>query len=95
MPAYVIANITVSDPVRYEEYKKLAGPSVAGYDGKYLVRGGTAEVLEGGWMPNRVVVLEFPSVERAREWWNSNEYAAAIGIRHASAESEMIMVEGY
>lgn len=95
MPAYVIANIAVTDPVQYEDYKRLAGPSVTAYEGKYLVRGGTAEILEGGWTPNRVVVLEFPSIERAREWWNSSEYAAAIGIRHASAESELILVEGY
>ncbi len=95
MPAYVIANIEVTDPTRYEEYKKLAGPSVAAYDGRYLVRGGAAEVLEGGWTPKRVVVLEFPSLERAKEWWNSESYASAIGIRHASARSEMILVEGY
>ena len=95
MPAYVIANIAVTDPVQYEDYKKLAGPSVAAYDGKYLVRGGTAEILEGDWRPNRVVVLEFPSMERAKEWWNSDSYGAAIGIRHASADSEMILVEGY
>jgi uncharacterized protein (DUF1330 family) len=95
MPAYVIANISVTDPVQYEDYKKLAGPSVAAYDGKYLVRGGTAEVLEGAWTPNRIVVLEFPSIERAKEWWNSSEYAAAIGIRHVSAESDLILVEGY
>ncbi|MGD8727330.1 MAG: DUF1330 domain-containing protein [Gemmatimonadales bacterium] len=95
MPAYVIANIDVTDPVRYEDYKQLAGPSVEAYDGKYLIRGGAAEVLEGNWSPKRVVVLEFPSLERAREWWNSESYAAAIGIRHAAATSEMILVEGY
>jgi len=95
MPAYVIANIEVTDPATYEEYKKLAGPSVVAYDGKYLVRGGAAEVLEGGWTPKRVVVLEFPSLERAKEWWNSESYAAAIGIRHAAARSELVLVEGY
>jgi uncharacterized protein (DUF1330 family) len=95
MPAYVIANIEVTDPGQYEEYKKLAGPSVAEYDGRYLVRGGAAEILEGEWTPNRLVVLEFPSLERAREWWNSESYAAAIGIRHSAARSDILLVEGY
>ena len=95
MPAYVIANIEVTDPEQYEEYKRLAGPSVAEYDGRYLVRGGAAEVLEGEWEPKRVVVLEFPSLEREREWWNSASYAAAIGIRHAAARSQLILVGGY
>lgn len=94
MPAYMIADIHVTDPVRYEEYKRLAAPSVAVYGGRYLVRGGPAEKLEGAGKISRVVVLEFPSMERARAWWSSPEYAPAKAIRHGCATAEMLLVEG-
>lgn len=94
MPAYVIVDIEITDPVQYEEYKQLAAPTVAQYDGRYVVRGGAAQTLEGRWTPGRLVVLEFPSVERATEWWESDEYAPAKAMRHASANSQMILVEG-
>ena len=94
MAAYVIADIEVSDAARYEEYKKLAAPTVAAYGGKYIVRGGPAEALEGLWSPGRIVVLEFASAERAREWWTSDVYNAVKGIRHSSAKSKLILVEG-
>jgi uncharacterized protein (DUF1330 family) len=94
MPAYIIVDIEITDPVQYERYKQLAAPTVGQYDGRYVVRGGAVEALEGGWEPGRLVVLEFPSVERAREWWESDEYAPAKAMRHASATSEMILVEG-
>jgi uncharacterized protein (DUF1330 family) len=94
MPAYVIVNIDVTDPVRYEDYKRQAGPTVAAFGGKYVVRGGSAEVLEGSWVPRRIVVLEFPSMARARAWVNSPEYAPARQLRQATAVSDMILVEG-
>ena len=94
MPAYVIVDIDVHDSVRYEEYKKLAAPTVALYGGKYIVRGGKTETVEGDWSPKRLVVLEFPTVERAKAWLNSPEYAPAREIRHATATSQMIIVEG-
>lgn len=94
MAAYVIVDIKVTDPVRYEEYKKLAAPAVAAYGGRYLVRGGEVSILEGDWMPHRFVVLEFESVEQARRWWNSTEYSAAKGIRQQTARTHMIVVEG-
>ncbi len=94
MAAYVIVDIQVTDPVRYEEYKQLAAPTVAAFGGKYVVRGGAADTLEGDWVPGRVVVLEFPTAARAREWWASEEYRRAKQLRHASAETEMILVEG-
>jgi uncharacterized protein (DUF1330 family) len=65
MPAYVIVNITVHDPARYEEYKRLAGPTVPAYGGRYVARGGPVEVREGAWTPARLVILEFPDLERA------------------------------
>jgi uncharacterized protein (DUF1330 family) len=94
MSAYIIVDIEITDPVQYETYKQLAAPTVAQYDGRYVVRGGAVDTLEGGWKPGRLVVLEFPTVQRAREWWESEEYAPAKAMRHASANSEMILVEG-
>ena len=94
MSAYIIVDIEVTDQVQYEEYKKLAAATVAAYDGKYIVRGGAAEGLEGDWTPKRVVVLEFPTLDRAKEWWASEDYAPAKAMRHASATSNMIVVEG-
>lgn len=94
MAAYVIVDIEVTEPVRYEEYKKMAAPTVSAYGGRYIVRGGTAETLEGSWVPGRLVVLEFPTAERAREWWASDVYQPARELRQASAKTEMILVEG-
>ncbi len=94
MSAYVIVDIEVTDPAGYEDYKKLAAPAVAAYDGKYIARGGKTETLEGNWAPTRLVILEFPSVERAKQWLNSPEYSAARQLRHKYARSQMIVVEG-
>lgn len=94
MTAYVVVQIEVRDPDTYEHYKTLAPPSIAAHGGRYLVRGGKVEVLEGGWSPKRLVVLEFPSAERARAWWSCTEYAEPKAMRHASADTQMILVEG-
>lgn len=94
MPAYVIVDVEIRDPSRYEEYKTLAAPTVGEYGGRYVVRGGRAEVLEGTRAPGRVVVLEFPTVERALEWWSSEEYGPAKALRNEIAATEMILVEG-
>lgn len=94
MPAYVIVDVNVTDPTKYEEYKKLAAPTVGAYGGKYIVRGGKAQRLEGSWMPGRLVILEFPSMERAKEWHESSEYGPARKIRDAAAITNMIVVEG-
>jgi uncharacterized protein (DUF1330 family) len=94
MPAYLISQITVRDPATYERYKELAPPSIAIYGGRYVVRGGATETLEGSWRPTRLVILEFPSVERARAWWDSPEYAAAKALRQACADTEMLLVDG-
>ena len=94
MPAYVIADIDVQDAVKFEEYKKLSGPSGAPFGAKYLVRGGKVEGLEGSWMPKRFVVIEFPSLEQARAWWNSPAYTAARNIRQTCSKSNFILVEG-
>ncbi|HEY2067159.1 MAG TPA: DUF1330 domain-containing protein [Gemmatimonadaceae bacterium] len=94
MPAFVIVDITVKDPATYDEYKRLAPPSIAQYGGRYVVRGGNTTVLEGDWHPTRVVLLEFPTVDRARQWWSSPEYAAAKALRKQCAATDMLLVEG-
>ena len=94
MPAYVAVQVTIHDPATYERYKELAPPSIIAYGGRYIARGGKVETLEGGWRPSRFVLLEFPSMERARAWWSSPEYAEAKRLRQASASTEMILVEG-
>jgi uncharacterized protein (DUF1330 family) len=94
MAAFVIVDIAVTDPLRYEEYRRLATPTVAEHGGRFLVRGGRTETLEGSWRPRRFVVLEFPSAAAARAWWSSPGYAAAKGLRQASARTQMILVEG-
>jgi uncharacterized protein (DUF1330 family) len=94
MPAYVIVDIEVTDPVTYEDYKKLAGPTVTEHGGKYIVRGGKVETLEGDWKPSRLVVLEFPTAAAAKAWLNSDSYRPARAMRHAAARSRMIVAEG-
>jgi uncharacterized protein (DUF1330 family) len=94
MTAYVIVEVEVTDPVGYEDYKKLAPPAVALYGGEYLARGGKNEALEGGWQAERLVILKFPSVENAKAWLNSPEYAPARELRHQYAKSRMVVVEG-
>lgn len=94
MAAYVIVDVTINDPVEYETYKKLTPASIASYNGKFIVRGGQTEILEGEWQPGRIVVLEFPTLAIAKEWWASDEYGVAKIIRQRTAETKMIIVEG-
>ena len=94
MSAYVIANVTVEDPVRYEDYRRLVTATLAKYGGRFIARGGRIEVLEGDWHPSRLVLLEFPSTEAAREWWNSPEYSEAKRIRQATSEGSLLILEG-
>ena len=94
MPAYVIVDVKINNHEDYEEYKKLTPASITAYDGKFIVRGGKTETLEGDWDPERIVVLEFPTVERAKEWWASEMYAPAKQIRQRTASTQMIIVEG-
>lgn len=94
MTAYIIIDIEVTDPVGYEDYKRLASPTLAIYGGKYIAHGGNTEVLEGEWIPNRLVILEFENSERAKAWLNSPEYAEARALRHKYAKSNMVVVDG-
>ena len=94
MSAYVIIEIDIIDSVGYDEYKKLAGATVEKYGGKYIVRGGRAETLEVDWNPKRIVVLEFESMQRAKDWLNCDEYREPRKMRHRTAKTNMIVVEG-
>jgi uncharacterized protein (DUF1330 family) len=94
MPAYVFANIEVTDPVLYEEYRKGVPATIAQYGGRFVARGGAAEGLEGGYVPKRVVILEFPSVERAKAWWDSPEYRPLRALRQRASRGDLLLVEG-
>jgi uncharacterized protein (DUF1330 family) len=94
MSAYVIVEIEIVDPTGYEEYKKQAGATVLKHGGKYIVRGGKTEVLEGDWKPKRIVILQFESMARAKEWVNCEEYREPRKLRHKTAKTNMLLVEG-
>src|SRR5688572_9870377 len=94
MAAYVIADIDVKDSDRYAEYRRMVLPTIAAYGGRFLARGGSVESLEGPWQPKRTVIVEFPSVERAKAWWDSPEYAPAKALRRATSEGSLILLEG-
>lgn len=94
MSAYFVIEIDVKDPEVYAEYVKMAPAAVKHYGGKYLVRGGKAEIMEGEGEPKRIVVLEFESVEKGKEWLNSPEYQPARALRQGAATARMILVEG-
>jgi uncharacterized protein (DUF1330 family) len=94
MTAYVIVDINVTDPVRYEEYKKLAAPTVEMYGGKYIARGGKTATLEGDWSPTRLVILQFDSMEQAKNWHDSIEYSEAKNLRYQTAISRMVVIDG-
>jgi len=94
MPAYVVVDINVNDPAGYEDYKGLAPPSIAANQGRYLARGGQTEILEGDWTPNRLVILQFDTIEQAKKWLSSLEYSAARELRHRTAATNMVVIEG-
>ena len=94
MAAYVIVDINVTDPIGYEEYKKLAPAAVELYGGKYIARGGKTETLEGDWSPSRLVILQFDNSEQAKKWLNSDEYREARAMRQRTTNSQMVVIEG-
>jgi uncharacterized protein (DUF1330 family) len=94
MSAYVIVQVEIHDPETYERYKELAPPAIAAYGGRYIARGGATETFEGSWSASRLVILEFPSMQAARDWWKSPEYAEAKALRQAAAHTEMLAVTG-
>jgi uncharacterized protein (DUF1330 family) len=94
MAAYFIVDVEVTDPAGFEEYRQLVPATIAQYGGRYLVRGGAAEQLEGDWQPRRVVVLEFPSLEQAKRWYDCEEYRGLKALRFKTAKTNLILVEG-
>lgn len=94
MAGYIIVDVKITDPERYQEYRKSAAATLEAYGGRYLARGGKTETLEGDWDTDRIVVLEFDSVERARAWWASEEYRAPKAVRQSASVTRMILVEG-
>ena len=94
MPAYFIVDIDVTNPTAFEEHRKAVPATVEKYGGKFLVRGGRMEVVEGSWRPKRVVVTEFPSLEQARRWYYSEEYRVLKALRLRTSKGNVILVEG-
>jgi uncharacterized protein (DUF1330 family) len=94
MSAYVIAEIDITDPAAYEDYRRQVPAVIARYGGKYVVRGGKVEPLEGGWSPKRIAVVEFPSMEQALKFYRSAEYAPLIAIRQKASLGKLVIVEG-
>lgn len=92
--AYVVAQVDVKDPAAYEEYRAQVPATIAKFGGEYLVRGGKVETLEGDPPLGRVVILRFASVEQAKAWYHSPEYAGPLAIRHRAAVSRSMLVEG-
>ena len=94
MSAYILVQVDVHDPEGYARYREMVLPSITAYGGRFIVRGGPVETLEGAWHPARLVILEFPDAARGRAWWASPEYAEPKALRLATARSEMILVGG-
>ena len=94
MAAYVIGDIEVTDQAIYDEYRKQVLPTIEKYGGRFAVRGGRVEPLEGGWAPKRIVAVEFPSMEQALRWYRSPEYAPLIALRQRASRGRLVAVEG-
>ena len=94
MSAYVIADVQITDPVPYEEYRSQVLPTLTKHGGRFIVRGGAAEPLDGDWKPGRLVVIEFPSMDALKGWYNSPEYARLKKIRWSASNGSLIAVQG-
>jgi uncharacterized protein (DUF1330 family) len=94
MPAYVIVEVSIHDPILYEEYKKLTPASIQEYGGEFIARGGKTLALEGNWNPERMVIIRFKDFETASNWWHSESYTKARAIRERAATTKMLIIEG-
>jgi uncharacterized protein (DUF1330 family) len=94
MSAYIIADIDANDPAKMEEYRRRVPAAIAAFQGKFIARGGATAPLEGGWTPSRIVLIEFPSLEKAKAFWASSEYAHAKEARTGAATFRVVAVEG-
>ncbi len=94
MPAYVLAEVEITNPEGYKEYTAIVPQTIAQYGGRFLARGGATHVLEGDWPQLRRVIIEFPSVEAARNWWDSPGYRKAKAMRRANSKGRLLLLEG-
>jgi uncharacterized protein (DUF1330 family) len=94
MAAYLVAELEVTDPAQFEEYRKGVPASIAAYGGRYIARGGAIEPLEGDWSPKRMVIVEFPSLAQAKAWYASAEYRDLLALRLKSAKTRAVLLEG-
>ena len=94
MAAYIIADLTVTDPAAMEEYRKLVPATLTPFGGRFIVRGGAHQTVEGDWKPNRLVILEFPSMEQAKRWYDSEEYRDPKAMRLRAGRTNLVMVDG-
>jgi uncharacterized protein (DUF1330 family) len=94
MPAYAVVNVEITDPTGFEEYRKAVPATIAAFGGRFLARGGAMEVLEGKWIPKRLVILEFPSVPTLKAWYDSPEYQRLLELRNRTAISDFVILEG-
>jgi len=97
MAAYVISEVEMVDPELFEKYRSLAPATIAKYDGRYIVRGGVVQAIEGDdddWQRKQIVIVEFPTLAKAHEWYTSPEYAEALKVRRGALKRRLIFVEG-
>jgi uncharacterized protein (DUF1330 family) len=95
MTAYLLAEIDVTNPEGYKGYTATVGESIRKFGGKFLVRGGAVQALEGDWPERRRVIIEFPSLQAAQQWWDSPEYAGPKALRRANSDGRLILFEGF
>ena len=95
MSAYVVVNVDVHDPVEYDEYRRMVPPTIEKFGGRFIVRGAPLHEMEGKWPRPRLVIVEFPDVETAKQWWASSEYAPAKALRQANSTADLVIVEGF
>ena len=94
MAAYLLVNIEITDPAGFDAYRKAVGATITAHGGRYLTRGGPTEVLEGDWVPKRVVILEFPDLARLKAWYNSPEYRPLMDIRKRTTKGDFVVIDG-
>ena len=94
VPAYMIADVDITDAQRYADYAAQVPATVESHGGRFIVRGGATKTIEGNWLPKRLVIIEFPSTDAAQRWYDSPEYQAILGIRHEAARARLILADG-
>ena len=94
MAVYLVADLNITNPEEFQKYGQRVVDIVKQYGGRYLVRGGESEILEGNWKPKRLTIVEFPTTEHVKRWYESPEYQAIIGFRHRSARDHLTIISG-